>query len=255
MTVKEKEMQRKHRILSSKGFGEWWAARQHIHPMPEDPFRAFMIDLSLKAGIHSKEVWRGRTPRADYPSIDLPMGVPAPKRRIPSRKEERRYKTTPKAAMPYGEPTELEKSLNIHLGKMAEEIHIAPPRLVLERGEGSLSSAYYHGEYGSIYPFIKLGVKSGKRAQSVLESVLSHEFGHHVHAKRGLPDITSGLASEFQQSSRIEKEREAWRIADPFMLKQRPVQKFVKKYALGTYIGTTPRNVLGIVNVRKRRKK
>jgi hypothetical protein len=27
-------------VMSTKAFGEWWSARQHIHPVPSDPYRA-----------------------------------------------------------------------------------------------------------------------------------------------------------------------------------------------------------------------
>lgn len=243
----EEAAKRREKIMGSKPFKEWWAARQHIHPMPSDPFRAFMIDVGLHAKIHTKEIWRGRTPRADFPSIDLPSGIPAPKRRIPSRKEERRFKLIPRAAEPYGEPTEFEKGLQRQVDKMSEHYHVAAPRLVFERGEGILSSSYYHGAFGDIMPFIKLGVKGGKRSEAQALGALGHEFGHHVHAKRGLPDISSGLTVEFKRAGRVEKERTAWQLADPFMSKDRRIQKYLKKYAFGTYLGTSPREGQGSI--------
>lgn len=243
LTKRQGEAQaRRRQVMGSYAFQEWWGAREHIHPVPSDPFRAFMIDIGLTAKIHRKEVWRGRVPRADYPTIDLPSGVPAPKRRLPSRKEERRFKRVPQFAMPYGEKTELEKGLEILAEQMSEKYHISKPRIHFERGEGALGSAYFAGEIGVLPPFIKVGVKGESKPQ--IFGAFEHEFGHHAHAKIGLPLQALGVSTEYRIASKIEKEQLAWKLADPFMRQRRQEQKWLKQYAIGTYTGKVKRRII-----------
>lgn len=244
LTKRMKEATEKRRqVLRSYAFQEWWSARKHIHPIPSDPYRAFMIDIALVAKIHRKEVWRGRVPRADYPTIDLPSFIPAPKRRLPSRKEERHLKRMPKAAMPYGEKTELEKGLESLAEQMSERYHVPKPQILFERGEGAMGSAYFRGEIGLLPPMIKAGVKGISKPQ--IFGAFEHEFGHHVHARVGLPPSVSGIGTGYRLAPTIEKERKAWEFADPFMKQRRQEQKWFKKYALGTYLGTIkPEKVL-----------
>jgi hypothetical protein len=230
---------KRRQVLSSYAFQEWWSARKHIHPIPSDPYRAFMIDIGLVAKIHRKEIWRGRVPRADYPPVDLPRFIPAPKRRLPSRKEERRLKRIPQAAMPYPEKLQIEKELETMAEQMSETFHIPKPQIFAERGEGALGSAYFEGELGLIPPFIKVGIKGHKEGgKPQIFGAFEHEFGHHAHAKIGLPEGVFGLSTEFRMASRAERERKAWKLADPFMKQRRQEQKWFKKYALGTYLGT-----------------
>jgi L-rhamnose mutarotase len=259
LTKRQREADARRRaVMGSHAFQEWWQARQDIHPVPSDPFRAFMIDIGLEAKIHRKEVWRGRTHRADYPTIDLPSGVPAPKRRLPSRKEERRFKPVPSWAMPYGEKTELEKGLEGLAEQMSEKYHVPKPRIHFERGEGALGSAYFAGEIGILQPFIKVGVKGKSKPQ--IFGAFEHEFGHHAHAKIGLPLQAMGVSTEFRAATSIEREQKAWKFADPFMQQRRQEQKWLKQFALGTYTGkvkplTVQRSygILGIKPLRKRR--
>jgi len=239
LTQRQRQAAEKRRqVIGSRAFQEWWSARQHIHPVPSDPYRAFMIDIALIARIHRKEIWRGRTHRADYPPVDLPSYVPAPKRRLPSRKQERRFKPVPSWAMPYGEKTELEKEIETLSEEMSEKYHIPKPTIHIERGEGALGSAYFAGQLGLLPPFIKIGVKGGKPAKPQILGAFEHEFGHHAHAKIGLEPTSLGLSEAYRTAPRIERERKAWQFADPFMQQRRQEQKWLKKYALGTYLGT-----------------
>ena len=258
LTKRQKEASAKRRaVMTSGAFQEWWSARQHIHPVPSDPYRAFMIDIGLTAKIHTKEVWRGRTHRADYPPIDLPSGVPAPKRRMPSRKEERRFKRVPKFALPYGEKTELEKGLVVLVEQMSEKYHVPRPRIFFERGEGALGSAYFAGDIGLMPSFIKIGVKGKSKPQ--IFGAFEHEFGHHAHAKIGLPMQAMGVSTEYRAASKIEKEQQAWKFADPFMQQRRQEQKWLKQFALGTYTGKvkpeTVRKSYGILSIKPLRMK
>jgi hypothetical protein len=251
---------RRRKIMTSQRFHDWWAARRGIHPVPADPYRAYMIDKSLHAKIHRKEVWQYRTNRADYPPVDLPTWVPAPKRRMPTRKEERRFATVPRAAVPF-EATEFEKGLGKLGEEMAEHYHVPRVKVYYERGEGVLESAYFHGLAGIMEPYVKIGTKgqAGLGVQKQIFSGLTHEVGHHVHAKFGLePSLAAAgkMSLEFATAPKIAREQKAWEFADPFMRQGRPIQKWLKKYALGTYLGTSPRRqVLQIrgIGLKKRR--
>lgn len=242
LTEKQKAIARRRLVMGSRAFQEFWSARQHIHPIPSDPYRAFMIDIALRAEIHTKEIWRGRTPRADYPPVDLPSHIPAYKRRLPSRKEERRLKRVPRAAMPYETLTELEKQLDVLVERMSEHYHVPKPRLIFEREVGLLKSSYFAGEIGLLPPFVKIGVKGQEKKGTYpqISSAAEHEIGHHVHAKAGLPPTFQGISVAYRLAPKQKKEREAWKFADPFMEQRRQEQKWLKKFALGTYLGTTP---------------
>lgn len=264
---------RRRKVMSSVAFQTWWAARQNIHPVPADPYRAFMIDISLHARVHRREIWEHRTPRADYPSVDLPSWLPAPKRRLPSRKEERRFKVIPRAAEPF-QVTPFEVGLKQIGEKMAEKYHVPMPRIFFERREGAIESAYFHGLAGIMEPFIKIGTKGQERMKSKgqeietsgigsqIFGIFEHEFGHHAHARFGLePSMAAAgkISLEFASATKIEREKKAWELADPFMVQRRPIQKWVKRYGLGTYLGIIPRGqrqVLQItgIGVEKRRR-
>jgi len=121
---------------------------------------------------------------------------------------------------------------------MSEKLHVPKPRIMFERGLGALKSSYFAGEIVGAKPFIRLGMKGGEAAPTQAQAVLSHEFGHHAHAKLGVPESMMGVSTSFLQAGRVARERTAWKLVDPFLYPQRPVQKFMKKFALGTYLGT-----------------
>jgi len=240
-------------VLRSKAFQEWWSARQNIRPIPADPYRAFMIDLSLFARVHRKPIWRMRTNRMDYPPIDLPRGVPSEKRRLPSRKEMRRFKKVPKPARPRVVTAQQKKLLKVK-ERFLRKLHLPEVEVVFEPELGQLTSAYWRGLPSVSKPRIKLGARGLKRGalgEAQVEATMLHELGHHAHYYTGFP---SGRAVSHAAvaAPRIEKERKAWEIADPFLVKFRPSQKFFKKYALGTYLGTSPFSA--ILGVRKKRR-
>lgn len=241
----EKDRRRKDRILKSQKFHEWWSARQNISPIPANPYRAFMIDLSLFAKVHRKDVWRHRTNWTDYPPIDLPTGVPSFKRRLPSRRaERRRFRRIPKAARPI-KKTPFMKEIEKEAEELYEKFHIphVPIRFVPSRGilgRGGVTH-YAHG-----YPLfgvpshIQLGIRGEEEARVQIVTGLKHEVGHAVHyAYRGEPPKPSlGIITPWGRAFEAEKERTAWRIVDPTLKKKRPLSKWMKKYALGSHLGT-----------------
>jgi hypothetical protein len=128
-----------------------------------------------------------------------------------------------------------ETELHSHLEKMAEHYHVPVPRLVLGAGYSGELESYYAPKIVTNQPLIFLGHRKGAR-MSQTKAVLSHEMGHHVHAYTGFFG-TSRVSSDYLGSKTLVKEHKAWEIAQPFMTEEKPVQKWVQRYAIGTYLG------------------
>ncbi len=96
-------------------------------------------------------------------------------------------------------------------------------------------------------PLIVMGI-SGKRPHASPENyaVLAHEMGHHktvvdLERKQGQIAVSNHYALiQKSDAARVESEREAWKHADPYLKENRGAQKWLKKFAFGTYLGTTP---------------
>lgn len=239
-------------ILSSPAFQEWWKARQTFYPTPSDPYRAFMIDIGLYARPMRKEIWKHRTNRMDYPSVDFPVGTPRRRKRLPSRKEIKRFKRVPKAAMPVA-LTPFERELVGEVEKFEEKYHLPRAEIRFEpRARPSFSPALF-GKPRILMPkeFVKAGEKGGGLRQQV-SAVIFHEVGHHAHAAYGgigkialrpiglEAVITSAYVLGGTRAERIKKERIAWAIAKKGKKPWKPVMAWTKRYAFGTYLGTTP---------------
>jgi hypothetical protein len=246
MTKKQMVITRRTAIMSSHEFQEWYAARRGIRPIPSDPYRAYMIDLSLRARLLPKQYWRTRTPWSDYPPIDYPRGMPIPKPRTLSRKELKRLEKIPKLARPR-ERTAVEKEIERTAEEMYEKYHVphVPIYFVPERGH---AISYYHA--GQIYApsYIRLGTRGaekGKAEKAQVLAALKHEIGHHVHfAFRGLPE-TLGITTPFPSAHISEREKIAWKIAKPHLTDYRQIQMWQKRWALGTYLGTSGKRIEG----------
>lgn len=254
-------------IIASPAFQTWWSARQNISPIPSDPYRAFMIDIGLYARPMRKEIWQHRTNRMDYPRVDLPKGLPRRKRRLPSRKELKRFKRVPKAAQPMT-LTAFEKQLVGEVEKFEEKYHLPRAKIRFEpRARASFLPAVF-GTPMILMPkeFVKMGEKGGGAAQQVA-AVIFHEEGHHTHAAYGgigkiavkpiglETEITSPYVLGGTIKERIKKERIAWRIAKKAKKPWTPIMAWTKKKAFGTYLGTTPLPtiILGQPKKKKRR--
>lgn len=245
MTKRQREAAAKRAaIMGTREFQEWWRARCRIHPIPSDPFRAFMIDRGIPAPITTKEDWKPRTNWVDTVPIDNFHGGKGRRRsrRTPRKPPQFRKGYVPKAARPIGKLTPLEEQLKAHVRKMAEHYHVPEPEIFFERGEGQLASAAYLGGAFGVKPFLKIGVKGLKEKSLPLHlGTTGHEMGHQVH-RRGQVGLLKALSIKgFYESGKIEQERIAWKIADPFMTMKRPAQKWLKKFALGSYLGTSSR--------------
>lgn len=253
-------------ILSSKIFEEWWTARRHIHPIPSDPYRAFMIDKSLKAKPLPKELWTPRTNRSDI-LADYPSHLPAFKVRPMSRKQLARLTNIPKAALP--EPKHpFEKVLHEHLEKMAEHYHVPMPIIKAEQSLGSVGAGHY--QPSGVFlgkPYLQVGIKGIKKkkpeeygkggkwegAEAQVLASAKHEMGHHIsaHGHVAVPEAHFEQLKKLQESPEFKGKRiswnatqreelQAWSLGDAFMHEIRPVQKYRRRIMIGTYLDTTP---------------
>jgi hypothetical protein len=260
MTKRQKAaVSRKRAILSSHAFGEWWQWRQHIHPHPSDPYRAYMIDIGLYARVHRKEVWQTRVNRMDYPPVDLPLHAPAYKRRLPARKTIRRFKPVPMAAQPYGGLPRADW-MGIYekeAERIAEHYHV--PRVDVEFERRASGAFYSPSSYGTPrivmpYEYAKqraLGEKHLKAQQP--KSTFRHEFGHHIHSAfggvekamgAGLGDVIGVPYLGYGTEHTLESEWTAHQIGKKFsvgVLKDpyTPQMKWRARWAFGTYLGAS----------------
>ncbi len=233
--------------MSSPAFLEWYAARKELHPVPADPYRAYMIDLSLRARVAPREVWSKATMWTDVPWIDFPRGMPAPKPRR-GRPSLKPYKQLLTSARLFEEKplTPAQQKLKKEILSMKERFlakyHLPDVDVEFEPKAPSEIGAYWRGEIGISKPVVRLGLMGGLRHRPEILATAGHELGHHVGYYRGYAETGHVASDSHFVMGRIQKEREAWKFADPFLIVQRPAQKWVKKTALGTYLGTT-RNV------------
>ena len=238
-TQKQAERRKRQILINSESYETWWKARRTQRPVPSDSYRAFMIDLGLHARLQPRAIWRSHTNRSDMPQIDYPSQwghVPTPRPRERPRKQGRKApRWVREGYVPTVKRSPLEGELIGHMEKMAEHYHVPMPRLVLGGEGGGVLSSYYAPKMVTNQPMIYIGTPRGaSKAQTI--AILSHEFGHHVHAYGEFLG-TGRISSGYIQSKTIPKEHKAWEIAQPFMTTQRPVQKWVQRYAIGTYIG------------------
>lgn len=246
-------------ILASPAFRLWWEARQDIAPVPSDPYRAFMIDIGLNARVLPKEYWENRTNRSDYPPVDLPSGVPSSKRRPPSRKQMKRWKKVPKAAQPLV-LTPYEQKLVKMIREEEETYHLPATKIRIEPRLRYSYAAKLFGQPMILIPKEHVAVAEKKRggSQEQVEASILHEFGHHAHAaysgvgklggemRGALTPVIAGRPFKIIGTSReirLGEERVAWDIAKKVRKTKKPWSPhaaWLKKYALGTYLGTSP---------------
>lgn len=73
-------------IMSTPEFIEWRKWRETVEPIPEDLYRAFMIDLSLYASLRNKDDWKKMVNRGDMADIDYPKALRRVRRLLKRRK-------------------------------------------------------------------------------------------------------------------------------------------------------------------------
>ncbi len=232
-------------VMESPEFQAWMAERWHTDPVPKDPYVAFMIDKSLKAKLKTRPDWARKVNAADWQPVDYP----------PITKE-----APPDIAVPPPKTAEAEKSkreLRAWSKHLAHEMNVSEPVLHFTTSRGRRARSYYRsgfavnrntGELVKVAePEIVIGIPSSGELSAEQYGVLAHEMGHHkqvydIKMQKGDHAVVEHYnLLRRDRAFLIEGEREAWRNADPYLKgKRRPPQKWLKKWALGTYLGTVP---------------
>lgn len=231
-------------IMQSEVFQIWLNERYNTKPMPSDPYRAFMIDKSLEAKLKTKPEWAERTNRADYQPIDYPPVTKQP---------------PPDITQPAPKTIEAQKTkgkLRDRMKYLAKEMGTSEVALRFTVVHKGYARSFYKSGYGInritgelvkiSEPEIVLGIPKNGKLNPQQYAVLSHEMGHHKQVEQLKKEKGEGAvvyhyrALERSKAAKIECEREAWKNAEPYLKDFRPSQKWLKKWALGTYIGTSP---------------
>lgn len=208
MTATKAEKARKAAILHSTKYHAWLAARQAQGNFPSDPYRAFMIDLSLAAKIESRAKWipepnESDLTYVDYPLVSGPLGGDHKKHGRPSKREleleAEHYKS---AEMPQ---TPKHKKLAAMGEKLFEKHGVPAPIWDFRSNEGILGS-YARvgvGVAGKEYfktgraQTVHVGTKEGKDKPTYAQvAATAHEAGHIIHAQMSLKGKIGDLKIE-----------------------------------------------------------
>lgn len=240
--------QKKELIMSTQAYKEWWEARQSQSPVPSDPYRAFMIDISLRALRTRREIWEHNTNRTDMTEVDFPTGYgyrPTKPRSVPRKQEHRRPARFPEYVRPQSVMSAFESEIRRRTEEFSSKMRVPVPRVIM--GKGILKSYYSSGwgmrrtRFGVPREAVHVGeplifIGASEKAKPQTYAALYHELGHHTHAFSRWHE-TGSVAGDFVAGGKVEIERKAWQYADPFLRDQRPVQKWLKRYVLGNYLG------------------
>lgn len=264
LTKKEQSRQKKQEVLNSVSYQEWLKYRKNIHPFPANPYRAYMIDTSLRAEISRTEDWRGevnrRDTRHDYPN-SARWRTPQPTRRKTTRQPEKPppkkrrtsipakpiFKPHPKSPRTFDEPKKREGELTrkeaLQITREFTKKHgiPMPKRIIVSRSRGHLIGQMrtaYARRYGQSqsegipHPessTLRIGVKGTSKAVAI--ATLLHELGHWKHAHE------TKTRGGFSRYSRMEKEQRATQIARGEIKDKtkKPVMSWSLRYGLETY--------------------
>lgn len=273
LTVREARVRRRAMVLSSEAYREWWAVRQDTNPRPTDPYRAFMIDGSLRARQASKDKWGMLPNRLDHGFIDshgseeFPIFAPAPKtREVQGRKH-------PEIKRDVRKPSPIQKEVLQMYGQASQNYGIDMPDVNFNRHEvdsplanAGMSPAWDPTRKRIKHARIELPTKGSRGA---VVAIAAHELGHYIHgganpevlAKQGVTHVyrpkseRMGGAEEtfkveqaatkigkslpvFRRMPKLEQARGAWQL----------------RYALETYRKTAsarsdPNDPLGTLHI------
>lgn len=243
----EVRIARKKKVLASGDYKEWWANRSQHDPVPSDPYRAFMIDLSLSAKVTNRPEWENKPNRSDVLDVDYPdpSGRTGPPRRRRGRSAYRHDAIEGK--LPFEAQVE---ALQI---QQLETKHGLKKRVIFSPSkEGPLRSAALVGVGKDLFsgalvlrgtPEVFLGVAGKSKAQRRAANL--HEMGHVMHgqlshgSKADFEKLKKlGVSKKFGQD-RYFDEQAAWKLANPAMRLlpkgQRAEAFWLQGYALMTY--------------------
>lgn len=216
---------KKQAILESPMFQEWWKWRRTIHPVPKDPFRAFMIDKGINAKRLEEEAWRKRVNRGDLPFIDVPFFLKS--REMPSTVKKPSVPSLPPLSKLLHEKRV--KTLYEAAGKFFEKYQLPKIPIYALHEKGALRSSLK--VVGSLEQgtAAQIGIK-GTKKQSL--AALFHELGHYAAYHR--KDVPLKPTFLLTPSERVAEERKAWEYAKPFLTS--PQQHWMKRKAMQTYL-------------------
>ena len=230
--------------MASSDYKFWWHKRQHEEPIPSNPYRAFMIDKGINAKSDDQRKWNKEPNRhdIDVDSSDVRRKQtkrPTSKRRHTKPVESKPLSYTPKHEAKHQKGQMSRKEVIRIAEEFTKEKGIPMPKKVIvssDRGPliGQMGTAWarkrgVHESYATPYAessFLKVGTKGG-RAQ--VKAVLYHELGHWADAHK------SGTQGKFKVGGKWRRETAAWKEADSKLQDSRPVQKWTKRFALGSY--------------------
>lgn len=249
--------QKREFIQATPAYGEWWYHRRRAGSIPQDPYRAYMIDIGIVAHLERRREWRKAPQWSDVPDVDRPQPFPwvAPrKRHVPSRKEEARGRERERKRLEAPEmmpSTKLETEILGRVESWSRSMNVPVPEVEFQRGRYySWKRSRYISGWGRMMgagtligtgrkPLIQLGIGSGK-APTQIRATAAHEFGHHVAYFQSYTEGTglSPQAKQFiEKATRIEHERKAWDIARRVFTEKKPEARWIQRLAIGTYLG------------------
>jgi len=243
-------------IMSSKAYKDWWAARRRMGSVPLDPYRAFMIDLSLRARRERKADWKKQPNRMDYQTIDYPVphgGRPTVPSRTPRKSKGKKGKTRrrtrrrkPEFIPKKPKQSPIQREFTKIAERFSKKYNVPVPRVFV--GDVPHSKSYYKTGVGfysagigkrqafrSSEPMVFVGYK-GKKSKVESEAALLHELGHHVDLWQKM-EQTGSLSREVV-GSQLEKEIRATRLAKPLFTKPKK-QAWLLRHYLSTYMHRT----------------
>lgn len=268
----EKDAKRRSQILASDDFDKWYEARKEIQPFPSDPYRAFMIDRSLKAKSYDEDSWKDYVNRSDLHPVDSyrpePDGPARPDMEPPVRRKHRTPDFIPSSKRrPEHDGEPLMESVKAHkkdfMTKWGLEDNID---IYVEHNprEGSAMAKPIAGRRPVLIipeKFYQAVKKEGhkKTVMAQFETAHDHEFGHatqHQGEKDDwairagtsvpkTPELTGIWGSvQHRETQKLRSEDYAWMVGKKYReskgVKWKGARALAHRYYFGTYEGTRP---------------
>jgi hypothetical protein len=262
-------------VMNSTDFKSWYYYRKQAPNPPTDPYRAYMIDKSLRAPQEDRTPWSKHPFEADWGKVDSP-GYPhyAPPTKQPPYKKPTVTPIT-KTTRPQEKPKRPVEDEIKEIGRQISSKYNAPQvgKYDLRKNQGPMvgSMAMARNRASGTVFDSKLTMGTGG-SHAFTIATAAHEFGHLAHAggqnkealkKAGVNvEYKGGLGRSRSPSTlkaRYGNEVAAWKIAQPFVDalpgKERAKANWHKRFALTTYSHTQTQmkegNVLNIKFGRK----
>lgn len=238
----EEARKKKEAVLSSKQFQDWWQERRSTQPLPTDPYRAFMIDLSLTAKIENRPEWEKQPNRSDVLDVDYPAGRSGPRGKRWSQNEPVVAGKQPKESqIERLAVQQIETSRGLKKKTQFVPLKAGPLRSAALVGAGLDFSTMTPVLRGTPHAFI--GVKGKSKGQR--RAATAHEMGHITHAQLsfGSKEDKAKLAAmgidPYGSQGKYYDEQTAWKLGKKSMQAlpkgERSVAFWTQAYALKTY--------------------